>query len=295
MNLPKDISMPFFSYGIFKPGQIAYPRIKDCVENKRKTSVNGILKEKDGIPLLFKSDYSNVYGYLISFYSDIQKDAYIKINEIEPSEVYKWETIQTDDGQKANVLLGRSENKGASDIEHCNCWNGLNDPFFVYGIKEVYSILEEGKNHGILEEDNNSQDRNSKNYKRLFRLQMAYTLLWSIIERYTALKYGLKENPTSRVKKIACEDIFVESLRINAKRREYVYRTDRNNEGYELDPLDPHKSINYYYQLRSNIVHRGKSVNSDIERLESSLEELIKIFKDVLRTAFYDDCNASVK
>lgn len=29
LELPDDISLPFFAYGIFKPGQIAHPKLKD--------------------------------------------------------------------------------------------------------------------------------------------------------------------------------------------------------------------------------------------------------------------------
>ena len=52
MKLPNNTGLPFFAYGIFKPGQIAHFRIKDLVENTKDAEISGSLKERDGIPLL---------------------------------------------------------------------------------------------------------------------------------------------------------------------------------------------------------------------------------------------------
>ena len=62
-----------------------------------------------------------------------------------------------------------------------------------------------------------------------------------------------------------------------------MYRADRPTDSAErLDPADPLGSIDYYYQVRSNIVHRGKSVHDDLALVRESLSELEAIFKDVL-------------
>ena len=45
-------------------------------------------------------------------------------------------------------------------------------------------------------------------------------------------------------------------------------------------------SAEYYYQLRCNIVHSGKKHPTDIAFLESSLNELLHIFKEVLEISF---------
>jgi hypothetical protein len=53
-----------------------------------------------------------------------------------------------------------------------------------------------------------------------------------------------------------------------------------------LDPENPKKALDYFYQIRSNITHRGKAVVQDHDRLLNSLEELLQIFRNVLATAF---------
>ena len=99
-----------------------------------------ILKERDGIPLLIKSQDSKVKGYLIYFKSGSEDIAYRRIIEIEPEEVYRWSKIKVNDQILSNALLGKREQRGSSDLEHVEEWNGKNDPFFVQGLNEVEEI-----------------------------------------------------------------------------------------------------------------------------------------------------------
>ena len=65
--------------------------------------------------------------------------------------------------------------------------------------------------------------------------------------------------------------------------------TDKPNEKYVLDANDPSKAIDYY-QIWSNLVHRGKGVSDDYKRMEKSLRELLSIFKETLDAAFKVIC-----
>lgn len=235
-------------------------------------TVDGVLKERDGIPLLIKSSYSKIKGYVIYFYNGKENDAYYRIIEIEPDEVYRWDEIKVNDGIVANVLLGKKVQKGSYDLEHLEEWDGKSDPFFKQGLEEVEAILRDNSNF-------------DSEYRSLFRLQMAYTLLWSAIERYAGLKYHLGNRANEKVYQIAQEKSFVDSLRKNVKGTRKVFSA-ADLSRHTLDPLDPEKSIRYYYQVRSNTIHRGKSVTSDFEIVKSSLEELLAIFKDILDEAF---------
>ena len=47
-------------------------------------------------------------------------------------------------------------------------------------------------------------------------------------------------------------------------------------------------ALEYYYQVRSNVTHRGKGIIRDFEIIKFSIEELLPIFRDVLITAFQD-------
>ena len=272
MKRPDNISLPFFAYGIFKPGQLCYSRIGDLVENKTKCSVNGYLKERDGIPLLILGDnYSNIKGYLIHFILGKEPEAYDRIISIEPDEVYRWDIVKVDN-KYVNVLVGKKEKTGSSDLEHIDEWDGSTDPFFKQGIEIVEEILEANQNFDW-------------DFKALLRLQMAYMLLWSSIERYAGLKYHLGKDVINKVFKIAEEDCFVNSLRKNVRENRSVHSTTKLDK-YILDPSNPKKSIKYYYQVRSNVVHRGKAVVRDFDTIKNSLVELLAIFKELLKESF---------
>lgn len=114
---------------------------------------------------------------------------------------------------------------------------------------------------------------------------MAYTLLWAAIERYAGLKYHLGNKATEKVYQIAAERSFIVSLQKHVTNKRQVFSTT-DLEKYTLDPSNPKKSLGYYYQVRSNTVHRGKAVVRDFNTIKSSLEELLAIFTDILEDSF---------
>ena len=92
-------------------------------------------------------------------------------------------------------------------------------------------------------------------------------------------KYGKKR------KQLAGEEIFKESLGKYVQTERKVYSAEDLKE-YTLNAKKPEASINYYYTIRCNVTHRGKSLFNDRKMLEQSLEELLNIFKDVLKDTF---------
>ncbi len=268
MKLPNNTKLSFFAYGLFKPGQLCFFRIKELVKNTTEAEISGILKERDGIPLLILSKYSKVKGVLLQFKEDQELNAYKRIVEIEPDEVYRWQEVRLADGIQANALLGKKHDRGSADIEHAEEWDSRSDPFFKDALEEIETVLK-----------SNSDFR--WDFKTILRLQMAYSLLWTALERYAGLRYHLGKKSTEKVYQIAEEEAFAKSLRKHVRVPREVYSTT-NLDKYVLDPDDPLKSIKYYYQVRSNAVHRGKAVARDFDILRSSLEELLGIFKDML-------------
>ncbi len=67
MDLPANINLPFFAYGIFKRGQISHFRIKEYVKQLiTSVSVNGLLHIRDGITIIdTKHNDKTVIGNLI--------------------------------------------------------------------------------------------------------------------------------------------------------------------------------------------------------------------------------------
>lgn len=276
MRLPDRTDLPFFAYGLFKPGQLCFFRIKDLVNSTCDAEVDGILKERDGIPLLLKTSGLRIKGVLIRFRDGCEIEAYKRVIGIEPDEVYLWEEVIASGNLHANALVGKRLGRGSSDLEHVEEWDGRTDPFFTDAIEEIEAILK--NNSEFLQWD----------YKSLFRLQMAYTLLCSGLERYAGLRYHLGKNVNDKVFQIAKEEQFAISLRKHVEGTRVVYSSVDLSK-YSLDPNDPDRSIRYYYQVRSNAVHRGKAVTRDFDIVKSSLQELLAIFKDLLNDAWNTD------
>ena len=287
MQLPTNISLPFLAYGIFKPGELSYCSIRDFVEKNEVTKIPGLLQERDGIPLLELHNEYAIEGYLLHFVAGHQDDAYNAIMDVEPSQVYKWAVIEINK-VNANVLVGKDSalKKGAQHIEHATVWNGKDDPCFKYGLNEVRRVLNDARS-------GTSGPGNKERYVELFRLQMAYMLLWSIIERFITLKYYLRiAKNVEKVKrdKFAGDQAFQDALRkhVGTDRigSEVFSSKDVGESAERLDPDDPIGSYEYYRLLRNNIVHRGKAFDGDLRRITVSLDELLKIFGDVKDASF---------
>lgn len=52
LNLPNNTELAFFAYGIFKPGQLAYSKIKNHINEKNNIELNYQMKLRDGVPIL---------------------------------------------------------------------------------------------------------------------------------------------------------------------------------------------------------------------------------------------------
>jgi hypothetical protein len=283
MEPPKDINLPFFAYGLFRPGQLAYFQLHEFVRKMiESASVPGSLLLRDGLPILDPKGFGHIEGALLTFLPNQAAEAYGRISSMEPDKHYLW--LETQAGDKlVNVLAGRSPSKGSVPLDK-KPWNGWKDPLFTDALYVVKETFLKSRDEDLRF---NPQD-NDWDLKPLFRLQMAYLLLWSSIERYVSLRYHLGDKVKEKVDKLAEEPAFARGLQLFVKGRREVYRADRPRDKEVLDPTSPKKSINYYYQVRSNITHRGKGVFRDYELLKDSLGELLPIFHRVLEAARQD-------
>ena len=101
-NKKFDESLPFFAYGIFKTGQLAFKELADLVDYvEASATVSGVLYERDGLPLLQKNNRGTIKGALITFRRGLGHDAYHEITKIEPDTQYKWSTVKVTTKKRA--------------------------------------------------------------------------------------------------------------------------------------------------------------------------------------------------
>jgi hypothetical protein len=232
------------------------------------------LLERDGLPVLMEGAKS-VEGAVIHFRCGNEENAYRIITGIEPDKLYRWDVVDAQYGsecQTVNVLAGVKVNRGTHPLE-TKTWDGREEPLFSAALEVITEVLETNREF-------------EWNLKPLFQLQMAYMLLWSAIERFSSFKYHLGDSVVNKVNRIADEPEFANALRELVTERRHVYRSDNPEKKETLDPAVPKKSLAYYYQVRSNITHRGKAAYGDHDTLVKSLEELLKIFQRILKAEF---------
>ena len=278
LDFPEDIGLPFFAYGIFKPGQLAYSKIRNHVdeENLRHIEIGYGMRHRDGVPILMHGECGHCHtkGVVITFRRNQERKAYDIIRKTLLNALYQWKTIEIN-GKDVNILFGVDPDNGSDPIESHRervDFDGKNDPLF----NEAMELIERNLNSD-----------NACNMESFFELQMNYMLLWTAIDRYSSLKFN-RPYKNQNYERFANQKAFRDGIkRYGGGYHRPVYSTD-DLRMHEFNVDDHIESIYYYYTLRCNVVHRGKSMFNDYDLLETATRELLEIFKDVLRVTFYE-------
>ena len=282
MNLstPIDTRLPFIAYGSFKPFELRYNLIKDYIQDYKEIEIIGLMEEKDGIPIFGLSGYFRFtyVAFSLNFKVGMEDIAYQKITENEPDTYYEWGIIDS-----KNILLGKKGVKGKNEFLEPS-WTFRDDQYFNYGLKACNSI-----NKSNIIDDTNALERD---YFPFFKTSAAYMLLWTIIERFCTIKYGNIE-PFQKIKCLAADSAIDWEIIINKiDRIDKIYRSDKLNVALVLNKSKGAKRIlEYYYGIRSNMVHRGKDVFSDTAKVANSFFELKSIFEKILDAHGYYEKN----
>jgi hypothetical protein len=273
MNTPDDLSLPFFAYGLLKPGQPAFVQIRDYVAVAGCVTARapGDLLIQDGLPILKKTDNKTTEGVLVTFKDKLSaRKAYKTISAFEPAAIYEWDTVVVAN-QRANVLYAAHPEAG-NPIDWPD-WDGWDGALFEVALQVV--------------EETRQQASRSRNYHRLFRLQMAYLLLWSAIERYVTFRYRAGD----WIEKLSAEKGFAKLVEQHVPKAigqppRVVNVRDPGGEVFRLDPSQPSECLRFYRQVRHNVTHRGKSgPGRDEKLLEDSLAQLVPIFEGIRKNA----------
>ena len=181
-----------------------------------------------------------------------------KICAFEAKHIYFW-TKLTFGASTANVLQGKKMDRGRAIILESSEWTFRKDPVFEFGLQTVEQIAEEFAGCSF-----ESAPPENFDWPRFFRLQMAYLLLWSAIERFSAFAYGSALDPIAKVKSLGKDPRFLAAFerQVSSSIKEV---SDSRNPGQRirLDTGRPGEASDFYYQVRSNLSHRGKAAWSD--------------------------------
>lgn len=274
LNPPLNQKLPFLAYGSFKPGELRFNLIKQFVVKTKPTKVYGLMKEKDGVPIFYTTktksyawfDYA---AYEIHFKKGQEQQAYQIITENEPNTYYTWTNFQG-----ANILEGKSRLRGLEEFMD-ETWSFKHDPYFSQGLLACKEIRKGSRS---------KMPELHQEYFDFFCNQSAFMLLWTIIERFCTLKYG-NLSPNEKLKSLYTDpEIEWDFVYDIVKRNDSIVRSDKEKEQLKLNSASSIKKIlEYYYGLRSNMVHRGKNVFGDINRISDAFDELYQVVEVIIK------------
>ena len=266
---PARLDLPLFVYGLLKPGELAYRHVVGAVESVDAHVRDHHLVVRDGLPLLVPAPGSGpVRGALLRSLGPA--DMYANVGDFEPRKHYRWAEVSIlpdeDVGAaiSANTLLGRSPAKGTERLAHDE-WSSRLDPALSDGLRVVSEMLASSLESPIRAMDPQSPEL----WNRFFRLSATYLLLWSIIERATALMLGPGLEPTQRVKRLdALPEFRAAAQAAGVRPSRKVFDSRDPSDSFAIKD-DWSGAAQYWYAVRSNLSHRGKAAFRDGELLQT--------------------------
>lgn len=117
LGQPDDLALPFFAYGLLKPGELAFSQVEPFVTRRDRATARRTLWLRDGIPLFDHDQDGRVGGWLFWFDPARLDDAWSAVCSFEPATQYKWGIAETRSGEEeiaANVLEGRRVRIGSA-------------------------------------------------------------------------------------------------------------------------------------------------------------------------------------
>jgi hypothetical protein len=220
-----------------------------------------------------------VRGFVVVFRERDCSAAYETIRQFEPGAVYSWKQVTlVSPPVRANILLGKKLHRGRPQDLDDGSWSYRQDPVFAHGLNVVEAVAVQWGGQPF-----ESAPPDYFDWTRFFQLQMAYLLLWSAVERYSAFAFGPALSPQDRIEALGNDPGFISALhRHGSDTAQEVSDSRDPGQRSRLDLARPGNAAKYFYQVRSNLSHRGKGTWSDGEIVRQSLVLLLAVFKDML-------------
>ncbi len=285
LELPPRVELPLFDYGLLKPDQLAYDSLLGgTVQWTRPASLpSGGLRYRDGLPLLDPDGDCGVEGVLLAFTPGAERGAYDAICQFAPRQHYRWLTtsVKLDGGERvtANTLLGRHPGRGSAD-ECFSSWSAADDPVLRFG---PHSVRRLGLDDAIPPFPALPGDSPSL-WDRFFRLQAAYLLLWSVIDRFTALALGPADAALPRAYRLGDDARFREAVVAAGVAPSRKTPDSRDPQKTRRIREDGSGAMYSWEAVRSNLSHPGKTAFQDGVALRRALVELHDTFQLLLLT-----------
>jgi gamma-glutamylcyclotransferase (GGCT)/AIG2-like uncharacterized protein YtfP len=276
-----------FVYGSLKPGELGFEQIESLV------SIDGVaelhdfaLYVRDGLPVIGKPALGEtVSGVLLSIQVGVEEEFWTAVTEYEGTTNYKLENSLPVilDGKEflAGVFVGRKMGKGNPERLYTS-WSSKLDPIF----SQSFPLLHQDIAENALKFTDVEYD--PVGYWSQMNLLLAqYLLLVSILEHLTVVKFGgsKKQDPMLRIRKLQQSQGFAKafSLLNDGKSNPPINVSDSRAVEDSLSSSNPEQVLLAWYQVRSNLQHRGKASLFDAKLVQKSCIGLSNFILEYLR------------
>jgi len=286
---------PYFVYGTLKPSEIAHYQIKDLIDAiKPARLTNYALYLRDGIPVIFKTQNWNVDGFLFWPKEGQQNQFKETLDSYEGERLYSLQkTHIMIDHEQIECLTYVGNHLLGSHVEPLHePWSSKDDPIFSMSFPQLFEDIKECIDKDI------STGPEIKYWSFYNDLTSKYLLLITIVERlaylYCGESFTLKDSNgdkvifndriMKRITTVGKLDEFLDAYNEvnNLGNLYHVKIYDSRDARKSLDTRKPKEALEAWYQVRSNLQHRGKSAREDVKTVRNSLVSLANIIKVLL-------------
>ena len=260
-HLPQNVHQPFFAYGTLKSSELAHRQIESFVTSCSTACLEGYeLLVADGIPRAFPSQGSVVIGELI----ELDPAGYEKIARYEQTPGrYVWTEAEVN-GAMANLVVYSSQIETRHDkVER---WEASDDTMLADGMVWALKKLVQIRRFTSSRQTHRLVDEESK--AAFVELQSVYSILWSVFERLTLFCEGpllQNEKMGQRIGKIAGIDAWKSAYEQAGGDRALSVRS--SSDPFARPKRPGSFGFEAWYQLRNNVIHRGKSAGREFSQL----------------------------
>lgn len=263
-----------FVYGSLKPGELGFEQVEHLISEQSVAELNNFaLYTRDGLPVISASaPGESVIGVLLNIKYGMEEEFWILVSEYEGTTNYKFEdqlpVIAAGEEFLAGAFIGRKMGKGNPERLY-SPWSSRLDPIFSQSFPLLHRDIASNK----LKFTDAEHDPIGY-WIQMNALLSQYLLLVSILEHLTVVKFGgsKKQEPMVRIRKLQQSKGFLNAFRNinNEKYNPIVKVSDSRAVEDSLSSSNPDQALFAWYQVRSNLQHRGKASLFDAKLVHKS-------------------------
>jgi gamma-glutamylcyclotransferase (GGCT)/AIG2-like uncharacterized protein YtfP len=257
-------SLNLFVYGSLKPGELGYGQIEEYIESYSEAELRGYqLYLRDGLAVINEEiNGETIEGVLLTVIPQVKNRFWKAVEDFEGNTNYRRlddvEIFLKTGNVIGSVYVAKSIKKGGAVAMH-GPWTTCLDPIFSQSFPLLYKKIAEAPTSFVAPEPPDF----GAYWAQLNELLSQYLLLVSIFEHLTVIRFGgsMVQEPMVRIRKfqnsVAYKEAFATLIEKELIPKIKVRDSREVEDSYSTEKAE--KAILSWYQVRSNLQHRGKS------------------------------------